>query len=121
MDDVVIEILKKCGLVTESLDDIHGQCLPREIFLSTTKYEEVKEDIKGLKKYLCSSSYTSLHKNADLKQNWPLLNLVRQILKMYNFSMRPYKKSDGYSKDGKKLFRRFFIIEKINSEKPKDV
>ena len=121
MDEVVIGILKKCGLVTETIDDIHGQCLPREIFLNTTKYEEIKEDIKGLKKYLCSSSYTSLHKNADLKQNWPLLNLIRQILKIYNYSMSPYKKSDGYSKDGKKLFRRFFIIQKINSEKPTDV
>ena len=121
MDEIVIQILKKCGLVTNSLNDIHGQCLPREIFLNATKYEEIKEDIKGLKKYLCSSSYTSLHKNADLKQNWPLLNLIRQLLKIYNYSMKPYKKSDGYSKDGKKLFRRFFIVEKINVEKTNDV
>lgn len=121
MDEVVVSIFKKCGLVIDSLDDIHGQCLPREIFLNTTKYAEVKEDIIGLKKYLCSSSYTSLHKNADLKQNWPLLNLIRQLLKIYNYSMSPYKKSDGYSKDGKKLFKRFFIIQKINSDKTKDV
>ena len=30
--------------------------------------------------------------------------------------MRPYKKSNGYAKDGTKLYRRFFVIEKINSK-----
>ena len=112
MEEIIVDILKKCHLVKESLDELNGLHIPREVFLNEIKYEELKENINNLKKYLCTSSFTSLHKNAESKQNWPLLNLVRQILKIYSYTMSPYKKSDGYSKDGKKLFRRFFIIEK---------
>jgi hypothetical protein len=55
---------------------------------------------------------TSLQKTAAKSQKWPLLNLVRQILGVYKYNMRPVRKSDGYTKDGVKKYKRFFIIEK---------
>ena len=85
--------------------------------LSEKTYESVKEKIPDLKKKLSSSSLTSLHKNAKQDQKWPLLNLVRQILKTYNYTMKPIRKANGYTKDGKKKYKRFFIINKLMSIK----
>ena len=45
---------------------------------------------------------TSLHQKAGEHQKWPLLNLVRQILRACNYQMVPIRKSNGYTKDGKK-------------------
>jgi len=113
MEEIIVEIFKKCHLINETLDELNGKHVSREIFLNDVKYDELKENILQLKKYLCTSSFTSLHKNADKKQNWPLLNLIRQLLKIKNYKMTPYKKSNGYTKAGTKLYKRFFVIEKI--------
>ena len=55
---------------------------------------------------------TSLQKGAAKTQKWPLINIVRQILKSYGYKMRPLRVANGYTKAGKKLYRRFFIVEK---------
>ena len=60
---------------------------------------------------------TALQKNAGTSQKWPLLNLVRQILKTNNYLMHPIRKSNGYTKDGKKKYLRYFILKKIKSVK----
>ena len=115
MDIDIINFLKKCNLVVETENDLQGQLIPREFLLSEKLYELVKGDIPELKKKLSSSSLTALHKNAKQEQKWPLLNLVRQILKTYNFNMKPIRKADGYTKDGKKKYRRLFLIQKYNN------
>ena len=115
MDIDIINFLKKCNLVVETENDLQGQLIPREFLLSEKLYELVKGDIPNLKKKLSSSSLTALHKNAKQEQKWPLLNLVRQILKTYNFNMKPIRKADGYTKDGKKKYRRLFLIQKYNN------
>jgi hypothetical protein len=56
---------------------------------------------------------TSLQKNAETIQKWPLLNIVRQILQNYNYKMIPIRKCDGYTLDGIKKFKRFFQITRI--------
>jgi hypothetical protein len=63
--------------------------------------------------HLSSSTLTSLQCTALTKQKWPLLNLIRQVLKIHGFKMSPVRKANGYNKQGKKLFLRFFIIERI--------
>ena len=55
---------------------------------------------------------TGLQQTAVKKERWPLLNLVRQLLKASDYQMRPVRECDGYTKAGKKKYRRFFIIEK---------
>mgnify|MGYP000669095859 CR=1 FL=1 len=117
MDKQVIKFLKKCKIQFNVEDQLDGQLIPREILLSKDVYNEVKEEIVELKKKFSSSSLTSLQKTAESGQKWPLLNLVRQVLKTCNYQMKPIRKSDGYKKDGKKKYKRFFLIGKYTSTK----
>ena len=117
MDEQVIKFLKKCKIQFDVVDQLEGQLIPREILLSKDTYNEVKEDIIELKKKFSSSSLTSLQKTAETGQKWPLLNLVRQILKICNYQMKPVRRSDGYRKDGKKKYKRYFLIGKYTPTK----
>ena len=114
-EDVIIKFLNECHIVFDDFKQLNGVLVPRDMFLSQNTYENVKEQIPMLKKIFCSSSMTSLQSKAEESQKWPLLNLVRQILKSCNNKMSPIRKSDGYSLEGKKKYKRFFLIEKLKS------
>tara|TARA_B100001287_G_C22288418_1_gene347149 strand:+ start:142 stop:531 length:390 start_codon:yes stop_codon:yes gene_type:complete len=114
---IVKEFLNKCSIVFEDFNQLDGMLIPRDLLLSKDKYELVKEDIDKMRELYSSGSLTSLQKTAKENQKWPLLNLVRQILKSNNFKMDPIRKSNGYTKEGKKKYLRFFIIKKIKSTK----
>jgi hypothetical protein len=117
MDEQIIEFLKKCNIIVDGEKVLGGQLISREILLSKDTYTEVKPHIVELKKKFSSSSLTSLQNTAEKGQKWPLLNLVRQILKICNYQMKPIRKSNGYTKEGKKKYLRFFIIEKLKTVK----
>lgn len=104
--------LNKCKIFTNNMNDLQGMLVPRELLLDIENYKNIKEDIMILKKIFNSSSLTSLQSTAEDTQKWPLLNLVRQTLKAINYKMTPKRVSAGYSKDGKKLYKRMFIIER---------
>ena len=112
---IVKEFLNKCSIVFEDFNQLDGMLIPRDLLLSKDKYEIVKEDIDKMRELYSSGSLTSLQKTAKENQKWPLLNLVRQILKSNNFKMDPIRKSNGYTKEGKKKYLRFFIIKKIKA------
>ena len=115
-ENIIMQILLKSGFVlTNDISELSGIMIPRELLINDGKYEIVKEYLEKLKKHkLFSSTFlTSLHKDADKKQKWPLLNLVRQILKVNHFRMNPVRKSAGKTKLGKKKYIRFFLIEKL--------
>jgi len=114
MDEDSIKILNIIGINFESIDNLDNFFIPREQLLSDLKYEEIKILIPELKKKFSSSFMTSLQKNAKQEQKWPLLNLVRQILSVYNYQMEPIRKSDGYTLEGIKKYKRFFQIKKNN-------
>ncbi len=105
--------LHKCKIQMNELTDLDGMLIPREILLDPENYKTVKEDISILKNIFNSSALTSLQSTAESNQKWPLLNLVRQILKSCHFKMTPKRVSAGYTKDGKKLYRRMFIVERL--------
>ena len=113
MDKEIIGFLKKCKFQLEDETQLKGQLIPRDILLSSNTYEEVKLDIVELKKKFSSSALTSLQSRAQREQKWPLLNLVRQILRVCNYKMDPVRRSDGYDDDGKKKYKRFFLIKKL--------
>jgi len=111
MDDISKKILKDAlNIESEQLND---SLIPREVLLDDNKYEEIKPLILELKKNMNSTFLTALHDDADEKQRWPLLNLIRQILHVYKYKMTPIRKSDGYTVDKKKKFRRFFFIQHV--------
>ena len=118
---IVKEFLNKCGIVFEDFKMLDGMLIPRDTLLSQEKYENIKEDLAKMKKMYSSGALTALQKSAETKQKWPLLNLVRQILKSNNYNMEPIRKSNGYTKEGKKKYLRFFIIKKIKSTKEVEV
>lgn len=112
MDEESKCILKYAGLDFPDVSDFDGILIPREQLLSDLKYDEIKKLIPDLKKNFSSSFMTSLQKNAEKVQKWPLLNLVRQILHIYNYQMEPIRKANGYTLEGVKKYKRFFQINK---------
>jgi hypothetical protein len=115
MDDDSKLILKLSGFEIDELSDIDGLITPRDTLLSDIKYDEIKKLIPNLKQHYSSSLMTSLQKNADKTQRWPLLNLVRQILHVYHYKMEPIRKADGYTLEGVKKYKRYFQIYKKSS------
>ena len=115
MDKEIIEFLKKCKLQLDDETQLEGQLIPRDILLSKNTYEEVKAEIDVLKKKFSSSALTSLQSGAQKEQKWPLLNLVRQILRVCNYKMEPVRRSDGYDDEGKKKYKRFFLVKKFKA------
>lgn len=112
MDETSKKFLNDSGIYFENFEDLNGQMIPRELLLNPVKYEELKERIVVLKKLYSSSSLTGLQNGANFKQKWPLLNIVRQLLNVYKMEMEPVRKSDGYTTEGVKKYRRFFLIKK---------
>ena len=120
MDESSKKVLELSGIYFDNISQIEGQFIPREQFLSDNKYEEIKKLIPELKTKHSSSFMTSLQQNAEKAQRWPLLNIVRQILSKYNYKMTPIRKSDGYTLDGIKKYKRFFQIERKKEKENSD-
>jgi hypothetical protein len=113
MDEQSKIILDKLGIDIINLVDVF---IPREQLINNFLYDEIKILIPELRKTLSSSSLTSLQQNAYKEQKWPLLNLVRQILNVYKYEMEPIRKSDGYTLEGVKKYKRYFYIKKMSTQ-----
>jgi len=113
--DTFFIILKKLGFTVSSVEELqtmNGFLIPRDCLLYKQDYDEIANLVPSLKKQFSSSRLTSLHKNACVNQKWPLLNLLRQLLSVHGFIMKPLRKSDGYDENGVKKYERFFLIER---------
>jgi phage terminase large subunit len=115
LENEMITVLSKIGIQIEKLDNAKGLFIEREQLLSDKKYDEVKKLIPQLKQTYSSSFLTSLQKDADKTQKWPLLNLVRQMFSIHGFKMEPIRKSNGYTLEGIKKYKRFFLIREKNN------
>ena len=93
------------------IKNLDGTIIYRDTLLNTNLYDKIKQDIPLLKNILNSSTYTSVQKNAENNQKWPLINLIRQILKRYNYELKHKRHADGYTKDGQKKYKRLFEIK----------
>ena len=115
LENEIITVLSEIGIQIEKLDNAKGLFIERDQLLSDTKYDEVKKLIPQLKQTYSSSFLTSLQKDADKTQKWPLLNLVRQMFSTNGFKMEPIRKSNGYTLEGIKKYKRFFLIREKNN------
>ena len=110
----IIKLLDLESIININISDkqsLHGLLIPREQLIDDTKYENIKINIPKLKQFFSSSYMTALQSTADSHQRWPLLNLVRQLLCAFNYKLIPKRICDGYTSDGKKKYKRMFIIE----------
>ena len=107
--------LNKCTIHFNDFTELNNLLITRDCLLNMKYYDLIKEDIPRLKKIFSSSNMTALQQTATKNQKWPLLNLVRQVLKGLNYNLIPIRKSDGYDEDGKKKYKRFFKILKYNN------
>ena len=112
MVETVGKLLQMCEIEVNSDGIPYAQDIPRELLLRDDVYQKTQELVPEIKCVMSSSYLTSLQANAGTNQKWPLINIVRQLLKQIEFRMHPIRKSDGYDKEGKKKYRRFFRIEK---------
>jgi len=110
---IIIDFLNKGNIHCQSLNDLNGLLIPREMFFNDTIYKELKEKIPELKHIFSSSYLTALQAPAEKTQRWPLLNLIRQVLRSSSFKLTPKRVSDGYTVDGKKKYKRMFIVERM--------
>lgn len=116
MEEEIINLLKLCPCFENIKEEkeLNGLWIPRDILVQNNdeKYELMWKELPKIKKIYSSSALTSLQNNATLTQKWPMLNLIRQILKVNGYNMNPIRKSDGYDKTGKKKYKRYFLIKK---------
>lgn len=112
MLEPIQKMLTLCGIEMMVDGTPHDQDIPRELLLRQDVYRKVQELVPDMKSIMSSSYLTSLQSNAMTSQKWPLINIVRQLLKQTGYRMHPIRKSDGYTAEGKKKYRRFFRIEK---------
>ncbi len=115
-NDIILYFFNSCGITCSNINDINGIIIPREKLLSDELYNKLKVDIPKLKSILSSTVFTSVQKNASSTQRWPLINLIRQILRKYNYELVPKRVCDGYTKDGIKKYKRFFEIKIIKKD-----
>ena len=121
MEENLLKILNLCDLSLNSISEMDNIKISREKLINNYLYEQIKEkilkqEILKLKKELSSSFYTCLHNDVEKKQRWPLVNLIRQLLRHYKYKLLPIRECDGYTKDKKKKYRRFYVIKKIKIE-----
>lgn len=111
-EKIIVEFLNVCGIPCESLSVIDGLAISREVLLQEDRYKNACTHVDKLKEIYSSSYMTSLQNTAKSTQAWPLINIVRQVIKSCGYSMVPKRISNGYTKTGKKLYRRVFVISK---------
>ena len=111
LDARVSAFFSEIGVECSKLSELDGSIIERSKLIEEPRYQRAKLMIPGLKEFFSSSYLTSLQNKAPGDHKWPLVNLVRQMLKQCGFKMTPKRLSDGYSKAGKKKFRRVYIVE----------
>lgn len=117
-EEAIIRFLNKCDINVKDISSLNQLTIPRKILLDTNKYLTLTQDIVELKNLFSNSSLTSLQESAFKKQKFPLINIIRQLLKTINYKMKPVRISAGYHLiNGKKQYERYFFIHKNKIKK----
>ena len=111
-EKVILDFLKDSGIVDKTEESLEELYIKRDKLINIEAYENLDSSIIKLKDTFSTSSITSLQDSAKQRQKWPLLNLIRQLLKINVFVLKPFRKSAGYTASGKKKYERYFHIEK---------
>lgn len=101
------------GLISTECMNLDGLVIDRSLLIEPQRYEMAKVYLPNLRSVFSSSYLTSLQDKASTDQKWPLINLVRQVLKHCGFKLHPKRVCNGYNTAGKKSFKRVFIVQKL--------
>ena len=79
--DILKMLLSPLDINFQLIDELYGIEISRDILLNPEIKKIYLEKINKIKDIYKSSKLTSLHSNSDIKQKYPQINLLRQILK----------------------------------------
>ena len=111
--ELLLKIFRILKYDVETIKDITEITLYRDKLIDKQLRKIILELIPELKEQYKSAYLTCLHDNSIYKQKYPVINLLRQILKCNHLILKPKIVSNGYEKiTGKKKVMRMFTIEK---------
>ena len=111
--ELLLRIFRILNYDVETIKEITEITLYRDKLIDKNTRKIVLELIPDLKEEYKSAYLTCLHDNSIYKQKYPVINLLRQILKCNHLILKPKIVSNGYEKiTGKKKVMRMFTIEK---------
>jgi hypothetical protein len=112
--NILFELLQLFNIFITNKDELLNLSIDRSILTESLVNQQVlvfREKMKGL---FHSSYLTCLHSNSELKQKFPAINMLRQILKCLGYKLKPVLINLGYNKQtGKKITKRTFTINLI--------
>ena len=109
-DNLIIELFNILGIKLDKVNDILGKEIASEKLYSVDTLKKYIKMVPKLKKYYNSSKFNFLHKNAIDKQKFFSVNVLRQVVKSLGYYLRTENKSDGYTKSGKKIYKRTYYV-----------
>ena len=109
---LLLKLLKIINIDIDDKDSLLNYTFERDILLDQNVIDKYYEMIKNLKKNYTSDILTCLHTNSTIKQRFPGINMLRQILKCNGLKLKPKVVSMGYIGDVK-MVKRFFTIVAI--------
>ena len=112
-EELLLRIFKILNYDVDQLEELTSITIQRDLLKGKKITEKILELVPELREVYNSAYLTCLHDNSIYKQKFPVINLIRQILKCNFFLMTPKVVSNGYEKvTGRKLVTRIFVIEK---------
>ena len=112
-EEILIAFFKDVGLDIDDIDSLEGLIVCRDSLLDINRYKVCLNHIPIFRTVFSSSYMTALQSTAEEYQKFPLINLLRQVLKIIKFDLKPRRISDGYTLDKKKKYKRIFVINKV--------
>ena len=112
MMDLLPRLLRAAGVHVADPSALEGLVVDRNTFLRPDAYLDAAHLLPELRRRFSTTHLTALQNDAPSTQRWPLLNLVRQVLRASGYEMVPIRVSDGYDPGRKKRYKRAFAIEK---------
>ena len=118
--ELAVQLLVAVGINASSFEGLHGMQLDRDVLIRPDAYTSAAVMIPQLRQRFSSTHLTCLQGHAPGQQRWPLLNLVRQVLRACGIDMMSKRVSAGYCPGRIKQYRRIFELRRTAVKTVKD-